>query len=220
MSALCLTRVLERRGARQIAQDKTVSIGKKLKYDGRALRRKRPETTDTPLKKSQEHAASPWASVKSVRGCRRAVLAGSPFEKITESTQPHHGQVSRACGVAGEQCSQATPLKKSQESSAQPHHGQVSSARGCRRAVLAGGPTNHFVCCRSRERTAKSPETRSLLTVDHSARGSMKDAASCEKWCDLQSTLIVDNLNVHYGSALRKSRGLVRLRVSTAKIYM
>ena len=52
------------------------------------------------------------------------------------------------------------------------------------------------------ERTnQRTNETRSLPTVDHSARGSMKDAASCEKWCDLQSTLIVDNLNVHYGSA-------------------
>ena len=52
-----------------------------------------------------------------------------------------------------------------------------------------------------------------LLTVDHSARESMKDAASCEMWCELQSTLIVDNLNVHYGMRSRFGRCLVRLSV-------
>ena len=48
-----------------------------------------------------------------------------------------------------------------------------------------------------------SISARANLTVDHSARESMKDAASCEKWCELQSTLIVDNLNVHDGMRSR-----------------
>ena len=58
--------------------------------------------------------------------------------------------------------------------------------------------------CRTNERT--------LPTVDHSARGSMKDAARRESWCELQNTQIIDVPNVHDG---RKSNGQVRFSVKT-----
>lgn len=35
--------------------------------------------------------------------------------------------------------------------------------------------------------------------MDHSARGSMKNAASCETWCELQDTLSTDLSNAHCG---------------------
>lgn len=41
-----------------------------------------------------------------------------------------------------------------------------------------------------------------LLAVDHSARESMKDAASCENWCELQNTLSIDDLNANCGLGL------------------
>ncbi|GFQ66913.1 hypothetical protein TNCT_273861 [Trichonephila clavata] len=44
-----------------------------------------------------------------------------------------------------------------------------------------------------------------LRAVDHSARGSMKNAASCEIWCELQNTQITDYSNAHCGS--RSSAG-------------
>jgi len=53
---------------------------------------------------------------------------------------------------------------------------------------------------------------RTLPTVDHSARGSMKDAARRESWCELQNTQIIDVPNVHDG---RKSNGQVRFSVKS-----
>lgn len=35
--------------------------------------------------------------------------------------------------------------------------------------------------------------------MDHSAHGSMKNAASCETWCELQDTLSTDFSNAHCG---------------------
>ncbi|GFV35617.1 hypothetical protein TNCV_2698993 [Trichonephila clavipes] len=55
-----------------------------------------------------------------------------------------------------------------------------------------------------------------LRAVDHSARGSMKNAASCEIWCELQNTQIADFSNAHCGSLPilgepRLSEGRVKL---------
>lgn len=51
-----------------------------------------------------------------------------------------------------------------------------------------------------------------LLAVDHSARTSMKSAANCVTWCELQDTLIIDNSNANGGQGLL-GFGCVRLRV-------
>lgn len=51
--------------------------------------------------------------------------------------------------------------------------------------------------------------------MDHSAHGSMKNAASCETWCELQDTLSTDFSNAHcaLGSfpGARLSEGRIRL---------
>lgn len=49
--------------------------------------------------------------------------------------------------------------------------------------------------------------------MDHSVLGSMKNAASCETWCELQDTLSTDSLNAHCG--LGSSLGFVCLRVGS-----
>ena len=53
---------------------------------------------------------------------------------------------------------------------------------------------------------------KQLLAVDHSARTSMKSAANCVTWCELQDTLIIDISNATGGQAPR-GLGRVRLRV-------
>ena len=53
---------------------------------------------------------------------------------------------------------------------------------------------------------------KQFLAVDHSARASMKNAASCENECELQNSLIIDTSNAHGGSGLRGPCH-VRLRV-------
>lgn len=62
--------------------------------------------------------------------------------------------------------------------------------------------------------TNQAPETitRQFSVVDRSARAPMKNAASCEKQCELQNTLIIGILNAHGGLGLR-GPNLVRLRV-------
>src|SRR4029434_3670807 len=55
-----------------------------------------------------------------------------------------------------------------------------------------------------------------LLSVDHSARASMKNAASCENQCELQDTLIIDTSNAH--AAPGPSRGYACLRVAFPSI--
>src|SRR4029434_11356975 len=55
-----------------------------------------------------------------------------------------------------------------------------------------------------------------LLSVDHSARASMKNAASCENECELQDTLIIDTSNAH--AAPGPSRGYACLRVAFPSI--
>lgn len=51
--------------------------------------------------------------------------------------------------------------------------------------------------------------------MDHSAHGSMKNAASCETWCELQDTLSTDFSNAHCGLGScpgpRLSEGRIRL---------
>ncbi|SCV66851.1 hypothetical protein ANAPRD1_01368 [Anaplasma phagocytophilum] len=49
--------------------------------------------------------------------------------------------------------------------------------------------------------------------MDHSVLGSMKNAASCETWCELQDTLSTYSLNAHCG--LGPSRGFVCVRVGS-----
>ncbi len=51
-----------------------------------------------------------------------------------------------------------------------------------------------------------------LLAVDHSARTSMKSAANCVNWCELQDTLIIDISNANGGQG-SLDLGCVRLRV-------
>ena len=43
------------------------------------------------------------------------------------------------------------------------------------------------------------PIERQFSVVDRSARAPMKNAASCEKQCELQNTLIIGILNAHGG---------------------
>lgn len=58
-----------------------------------------------------------------------------------------------------------------------------------------------------------------LLAVDHSARTSMKSAANCVTWCELQDTLIIDILNATGGQDSLDS-GCIRLRVGCDKNTM
>ena len=53
--------------------------------------------------------------------------------------------------------------------------------------------------------------TIKLLAVYHSARTSMKNAAKCVNWCELQNTLIIDNSNANCGQ--RFISGCSRLSV-------
>ena len=62
------------------------------------------------------------------------------------------------------------------------------------------------------ETKAPGKLTRQFSVVDRSARAPMKNAASCEKQCELQNTLIIGILNAHGGLGLR-GPNLVRLRV-------
>ena len=58
----------------------------------------------------------------------------------------------------------------------------------------------------------RNKNQRQFSVVDRSARAPMKNAASCEKQCELQNTLIIGILNAHGGLGLR-GPNLVRLRV-------
>ena len=53
-----------------------------------------------------------------------------------------------------------------------------------------------------------------LLTVDHLARGSMKNAAKCASACELQGTMSIDRSNAHGGRG-QECRGPPRSRVGS-----
>lgn len=58
---------------------------------------------------------------------------------------------------------------------------------------------------------------RQFSVVDRSAHAPMKNAASCEKQCELQNTLIIGTLNAHCGLGLRDPNH-VRTRVVNLRI--
>ncbi|GFT31637.1 uncharacterized protein TNCV_230761 [Trichonephila clavipes] len=62
-----------------------------------------------------------------------------------------------------------------------------------RHSLCSGGTDEH-------QFSRKNATLRQLRAVDHSARGSMKNAASCEGWFELQNTQIADYSNAHCGS--------------------
>ncbi|GFY64718.1 hypothetical protein TNIN_92921 [Trichonephila inaurata madagascariensis] len=65
---------------------------------------------------------------------------------------------------------------------------------------LRTAPTVLFKLTESFVRRTVNCRIGQLRAVDHSARGSMKNAASCEIWCELQNTQITDYSNAHCGS--------------------